>query len=220
MCGIAGMFRYPADAETRRRLVASMGEAIRHRGPDDQGEYADEDITLGMQRLSIIDLPGGHQPIATDDGLIHIIFNGEIYNYRDVRTDLQQSGETFRTNSDTEVILRQYQRHGLPGFHALNGMFAVALWDKRTGELHLVRDRMGVKPLYYHWDGRVFAFASEIKALLRLPAVTAEVEPRAIWDYLTFRYVPGPRSIWRHIHKLQPGHWLTISTAQCEPRVS
>lgn len=213
------MLRYPAPVAERLALVQRMGAAIRHRGPDDAGWHADEDVTLGMQRLSVIDVGGGHQPMATEDARVHIIFNGEIFNYRDVRAELQRAGETFATHSDTEVILRQYRRYGLAGFDALNGMFAVALWDAQTRELHLVRDRMGVKPLYYYWDGTVFAFASEIKALFELPALAREVEPRAIWDYLTFRYVPGPGTIWRHIHKLPPAHRLTIHAQQGPPRI-
>jgi asparagine synthase (glutamine-hydrolysing) len=220
MCGIAGMFQYPADTETRVRLVTAMGGAIRHRGPDDAGAYADADMTIGMQRLSVIDLPGGHQPMSTEDGQIHVVFNGEIYNFAEVKRRLEAEGETFRTRSDTEVILRQYRRRGLDGFHELNGMFAVAIWDLRTRTLHLVRDRMGVKPLYYYWDGRVFAFASEIKALLALPAVAREVNPRAVWDYLTFRYVPAPHTIWRHIAKLPAAHRLTISTDAPAPVIT
>ena len=219
MCGIAGMFRYPADRETRVQLVNAMGGEIQHRGPDDSGHFADEDITLGMQRLSIIDLPGGHQPMSSDDG-VHLVFNGEIYNYRTLQQQLAASGEQFRTRSDTEVILHQYRKHGLDGFQQMNGMFAVAIWDARSRSLHLVRDRMGVKPLYYFWDGSTFAFASEIKALLALPAVAREIEPHAIWDYLTFRYVPGPRTLWRHIFKLPPAHRLTISAQAPQPQVS
>ena len=184
------------------------------------GCYADADATIGMQRLSIIDLPGGHQPMATADGAVQIVFNGEIYNYRELRTALQAEGEAFRTASDTEVILHQYRRHGIGGVAAFNGMFAFALWDREQRALHLVRDRMGVKPLYYYWDGRTFAFASEIKALLVLPAVQREIEPRAIWDYLTFRYVPGPHTMWRYISKLPPAHRLTISAASPVPTVT
>jgi asparagine synthase (glutamine-hydrolysing) len=222
MCGIAGMLRYPASREARLDLVQQMGGAIRHRGPDDQGVYVDDDVALGLQRLSVIDLPGGHQPMATEDDQVHIVFNGEIYNYRDVRAELQRGGEVFRTESDTEVILRQYRRRGLDGFHDLNGMFAVALWDRRSRTLHLVRDRMGVKPLYYFWNGSSLAFASEIKALMQLPLVERTVDACAIWNYLTFRYVPGPKTVWRQIFKLQPGHRLSIaadaSTAPCIER--
>jgi asparagine synthase (glutamine-hydrolysing) len=218
MCGIAGFLGYPGSLDERRELVERMGGAIRHRGPDDRGSYVDEDVALGLQRLSVIDLAGGHQPMATEDAAIHIVFNGEIYNYREVREALQREGESFQTQSDTEVILRQYRRHGLAGCSALNGMFAVAIWDRRTNVLHLVRDRLGVKPLYYFWNGRTFAFGSEIKAILQLPIVERRIEPRAIWDYLTFRYVPAPQTMWNGIFKLPPGHRLSIA-AHGEPRV-
>jgi asparagine synthase (glutamine-hydrolysing) len=219
MCGIAGLFRYEAPDAVRRSLVERMSAVLRHRGPDDSGSYVDERIALGMRRLSVIDLPGGHQPMTTEDGLVHIVFNGEIYNFADIRRHLAATGECFQTHSDTEVILRHYRRNGLAGFDALNGMFAVALWDRRSRELHLVRDRLGVKPLYYFWDGRTFAFASEIKALLELPMVERQIDPRAIWDYLTFRYVPAPNTSWRHVYKLPPGHRLTIGADEGEPRV-
>lgn len=218
MCGIAGMLRYPAGLETRQALAERMGAAIEHRGPDDRGTYVDEHVALAMQRLSVIDLEGGHQPMTTPAGDIHIVFNGEIFNYRDLRSALCRSGERFATDSDTEVILHQYRRHGLEGLETLNGMFGIAIWDRRDRTLHLVRDRMGVKPLYYFWDGQVFAFASEIKSLLELPLVGRHVNERAIWDYLTFRYVPAPDTIWHNIHKLQPGHRLSISTTG-EPKI-
>ncbi len=220
MCGIAGILGYPADLETRRELVRRMGCAIRHRGPDDAGIYADQDVTLGIQRLKVIDLAGGHQPMTTEDGKVQIVYNGEVFNFVDLRDALRREGEMFRTASDTEVILRLYRRHGLEGLDALNGMFAVALWDQASRQLHLVRDRMGVKPLYYYWDGRVFAFASEIKALFELPALDLTIEPRAIWDYLTFRYVPGPGTVWKHVQKLPPAHRLTISPGGLAPHVS
>ena len=218
MCGIAGFVAYPGSLDERRDLVERMGGAIRHRGPDDRGSYVDEDVALGLQRLSVIDLATGHQPMATEDGAIHIVFNGEIFNYREVRAALQREGESFQTQSDTVVILRQYRRHGLDGFTALNGMFAVAIWDRRTGVLHLVRDRLGVKPLYYFWNGQTLAFASEIKAILQLPQVERRVEPRAIWDYLTYRYVPAPATMWRGIFKLPAGHQLSIARGS-EPRI-
>lgn len=219
MCGIAGLMRYPGDADERSDLVRRMGAAMRHRGPDDSGWFVDDDVALAVQRLSVIDLTTGHQPMSTPDG-VHIVFNGEIFNYRELRDELARRGETFLTSSDTEVILRQYHSRGLEGFQALNGMFAVALWDTRSRQLHLVRDRMGVKPLYYYWDGRVFAFASEIKALVELPRIEHAVEPHAVWDYLTFRYVPAARTVWRHVFKLPPAHHLTISACGGPPQVS
>ena len=214
------MMNFPDALEARRRIVDEMGASICHRGPDDSGNYADAHVAIGLQRLSVIDLPGGHQPMATEDDAIHIVFNGEIYNYRDLRAELIDAGETFRTGSDTEVILRQYRRHGLDGLSALNGMFAAAIWDRRSLALHLIRDRMGVKPLYYYWDGARFAFASEIKALLRVPGVGRDVNAHAIWDYLTFRYVPAPHTVWRHIYKLQPGHRLTLTAQASSPTVT
>lgn len=212
------MFGYPGSTEERRELARRMGAAIRHRGPDDSGTFVNEHVALCVQRLSVIDLAGGHQPMGTEDQAVQIAYNGEIYNYRDVRSSLIDQGEVFRTASDTEVIVRQYHRHGVDGFSALNGMFAVALWDARTQELHLVRDRLGVKPLYYYWNGRTLAFGSEIKAILQLPLVERRIEPRAVWDYLTFRYVPSPATMWSGIFKLPAGHRLTISVGG-EPRV-
>lgn len=201
-------------------VLRSMADAIRHRGPDDDGYFNSPQAGLAMRRLSVIDLSGGHQPMSSDDGKIQIVFNGEIFNFRDLRETLSGKGHVFRTQSDTEVVLRQFEESGLDGIHRLNGMFAIAIWDGRTGQLSLVRDRMGVKPLYYYWDGRRLLFASEIKALLASGWVEREVDPRSVWDYLTFRYVPGPRSIWKRIFKLPPGHWLTISRKSPGPMVS
>ena len=219
MCGIVGLFQHPAGLGGRRAIINSMSKAIRHRGPDDHGDYIDGHIALGIQRLKVVDLVTGHQPMTTPDG-VRIVFNGEIFNHRDVRAELEGDGESFKTQSDTEVVLRQYHRHGLAGFHALNGMFAAAIWDTRSGELHLIRDRMGVKPLYYFWDGKWFAFGSEIKALLEVPGLERTIEPQAIWNYLTFRYVPGPQTIWRKIHKIPPAHHLTIGLNGGPPRLT
>lgn len=205
-------------SKNRERLVDRMCGTIAHRGPDDRGSYIDDDIAIGMQRLSIVDIAGGHQPFSTEDGRVQLVFNGEIFNYKEMRQAFISDGASLRTSSDTECILHQYIRRGLDGFHELNGMFAVAIWDRRTRSLHLVRDRMGVKPLYYYWDGRTFAFASEIKAILALPQIQKAVDPRGIWDYLTFRYVPGPGSIWRNIHKVPPGHRLTVTVGSA-PRI-
>ena len=220
MCGIAGLVRFPGSPAERRAIVQRMGEVIRHRGPDDRGSFADDHAALGMQRLSIVDLAHGQQPMATADGAVHVVFNGEIYNHRELREQLTAKGETFTTNADTEVLLRQYARLGAAGFEALNGMFAAAFWDTRSHELCLVRDRLGVKPLYYYWDGRVFAFASEIKALFAVPGIEKRIEPQAIWDYLTFRYVPGPATIWRHIYQVPPAHRLSMHAVSGEPALT
>jgi asparagine synthase (glutamine-hydrolysing) len=219
MCGIAGVFNYPASAEERLDVVRGMCEALQHRGPDDSGSMVDANIAIGIRRLSIVDLIRGHQPMTTADGALHIVFNGEIFNFRELRETLIQHGERFSTDADTEVLLKQFARFGVDGLHALNGMFAMAIWDARSKTLTLARDRMGVKPLYYYWSGGIFAFASEIKAVLEPSEVIAEVNPSAIWHYLTFRYVPAPETVWKEVWKLPPAHVLTISEANPQPQV-
>ncbi len=218
MCGIAGYLGVPLSAEQRLPLLRQMCQEIAHRGPDDDGYFTDEHAGLGMRRLSIIDLSTGHQPMASEDGSKQIIFNGEIYNYQQLRLGLEQRGHRFKTQSDTEVILRQYEQDGPMCVQKFNGMFAFAIWDTKSKSLFLARDRMGVKPLYYYWDGRKFLFASEIKVLLATGLVPRELNERALWDYLTFRYVPQPQSIWRNVYKLPPGHSLTICLEDSEPR--
>lgn len=210
MCGIAGYLDPAIDAAAGAGVLAQMGQAIQHRGPDDVGIFAEDGVGLTTRRLSIIDLAGGRQPMATEDGRLVVAFNGEIYNHREVARTLEQRGIVFSTASDTEVVLRLLAAEGLAGLARLNGMFAIALWDRRDRRLHLIRDRFGVKPLYYAWDGRRLWFASEIKALLAGGAWPTSVEPHALWDYLTFRYCPAPRTIWRQIFKLPPGHHLSI----------
>ncbi len=197
-----------------------MCAAIVHRGPDDQGFYADDDCGLGFQRLSIVDLESGHQPMATDDGRIVICFNGEIFNHVELRDDLTRSGLQFRTRSDTEVILRLYEAMGIDGLARLNGMFAIVIWDKRQGVLHLVRDRLGVKPLYYARVGNALLFGSEIKSILASRRIEKSVNRQAVWDFLTYRYVPAPQTIWDGIFKLPPAHRLELRLGDAEPRVS
>lgn len=217
MCGIVGYMGLRLSREERLPFLHQMCDAIIHRGPDDDGYYADEHAGLGMRRLSIIDLSTGHQPIANEDGSTQIVFNGEIYNYKELRPRLQSQGHTFQTQSDTEIILRQYEQDGPACVHKFNGMFAFAIWDRNKKTLFIARDRMGVKPLYYYWDGRTFLFASEIKALLATGLVPRELNEQALWDYLTFRYIPQPQSIWRNVYKLSPGHSLTICLENPEP---
>jgi asparagine synthase (glutamine-hydrolysing) len=217
MCGIIGYFNLSLEAEERLPLLRRMCGTIAHRGPDDEGYYADDRIGLGVRRLSIIDLGGGHQPISNEDGSKHIAYNGEVYNFGDLRHRLESQGHRFSTASDTEVILHQYEQEGPACVHRLNGMFAFAIWDRTAGTLFLARDRMGIKPLYYYWDGRCLLFASEIKALLASGYVARELNLRALWDYLTFRYVPQPETIWENVYKLLPGHTLTISAGRPEP---
>ena len=220
MCGIAGYLNLDLTAEQRLPLLRRMCDAIRHRGPDDDGCFADASAGLGMRRLSIIDLTGGHQPLANEDGSCTIVFNGEIYNYAELRTRLQQRGHQFRTAADTEVILHLYEERGEACVQELNGMFAFAIWDTRRRRLLLARDRMGIKPLYYFLDGPRLVFASEIKAILASDAVPRTIRDAAIWDYLTFRYVPQPATIWQNVHKLPPGHLLTFAADAPAPVVS
>ncbi|HZI17546.1 MAG TPA: asparagine synthase (glutamine-hydrolyzing) [Pyrinomonadaceae bacterium] len=210
MCGIVGVAGEIGRDEALS-VVARMNEAIFHRGPDDEGSWAEDGFAFGMRRLSIIDLSGGHQPMWDDRTGLGVVFNGEVYNYRELRERMTREGETWATHSDTEVVLKSLARSGLEGVNGWNGMFAVAAYDARDRSLLLVRDRMGVKPLYYFWDGRRLLFASEVKALLASGLVPRRLDRQAVWDYLTYRYVPGPSSVWEGVRKLPPGHALKFS---------
>ena len=204
MCGISGWIG-PPDPEA----AARMHSALRHRGPDEQGSWSDPRATLLHERLSIIDLAGGHQPMANEDGRIRIIFNGEIYNYRELRAGLLARGHRFTTNSDTEVILHLYEEDGERCPEKLIGMFAFAIWDSRDGSLLLARDRMGIKPLFHAEAGGCFLFSSELKALLAHGGVKRDLDPQGLDHYLTFMYVPAPGTIVRGVSKLPPGCTLT-----------
>ncbi|WP_349592038.1 asparagine synthase (glutamine-hydrolyzing) [Azospirillum argentinense] len=217
MCGIAGILDPQCPPEEKRILLARMTDAIRHRGPDGEGITADGLVGLGMRRLAIIDLPGGEQPMADADASVQLVFNGEIYNFAILREELARRGHVFRTRSDTEVVLRLYLDGGLPALERMNGMFAIAIWDGRSRTLHLMRDRLGVKPLYVAWDGQRLLFASEIKAILASGVWQPRVSGQAVWDYLTFRYVPGNRCIWEDIWKLPPGHCLSVPAGEPPP---
>lgn len=190
-----------------------MGQQLRHRGPDGDGYLLDGPVGLAHRRLSIIDLSGGAQPITNEDHTIHVVFNGEIYNYSDLRASLIRRGHVFRTSSDTEVLVHLYEDAGEHMPEQLNGMFALAIWDSRRRELFLCRDRMGEKPLYYttSLDGFRFAFASELKALSALPMWQGEVDERGVADFLALGYIPDPNTIYRGVSKLQAAHSLTIT---------
>ncbi|HMQ03345.1 MAG TPA: asparagine synthase (glutamine-hydrolyzing) [Pyrinomonadaceae bacterium] len=208
MCGIVGIAGDLSREECLAHL-AKMNGAIVHRGPDDDGIWAEDGFGFAMRRLSIIDLAGGKQPIWDEASERGIVFNGEVYNYRSLRSVLDLNGSSgWTTESDTEVVLRTLVKKGEKGIHDFNGMFAFATWDKRSKSLLLVRDRMGVKPLYYFWDGKTLIFASEIKAILSTGIVEPKIDHQSLWDYLTYRYVPGPNTIWQNIYKLPPGHLL------------
>lgn len=216
MCGITGWFNLQVPSNEQRPLLQQMCSTIGHRGPDDQGVFLDEFVGLGFQRLSIVDLQGGHQPMGNDDGSIQLVFNGEIFNHNALRNELQASGAQFKTSSDTEVLLCLYERFGLQAFDRMNGMFAVAIWDRRKGLFHLVRDRLGVKPLYYAKVGKSLIFGSEIKAILASGQIPKNINEHALWDYLTFRYVPAPETIWQGVMKLPPAHSLTLRLNQSD----
>jgi asparagine synthase (glutamine-hydrolysing) len=210
MCGIAGFiadydgFSAPR-ADERLDLVRRMCDAIRHRGPDDEGFFIDDDAALGMRRLSIIDLSSGHQPIHNEDRTVWIVFNGEIYNFRELRTDLEGRGHRFYTNTDTEVIVHAYEQWGTQAIRRLRGMFGLAIWDTRSRSLLLARDRIGIKPLYYAQAPRGIYFGSEIKSILQSPDVPRELDLDALDHYLSFLYTPSDRSIFRSVRKLPPG---------------
>jgi asparagine synthase (glutamine-hydrolysing) len=208
MCGINGVFHY-REGEPERALVTRQAHAQRHRGPDDRDVWCEGPVALGQRRLSIVDLsPGGHQPMPNEDRSIWVTFNGELYNWPEVRPQLAARGHAFRGNSDTEMLLHLWEEKG-PGLLAdLRGMFAFALYDTRQRTLLLARDRLGKKPLFYHDDGRRIVFASELKSLMLDPSVPREADPRSIADFLTFQYVPSPQSIFRGVRKLPPGHRL------------
>ncbi len=208
MCGICGIADFDSHADDFRHRLPEMVRVLNHRGPDDSGVWVEERAGLGHSRLSIIDLSDGHQPMSNEDGSIRIAYNGEIYNYRELRSELMARGHRFRTRSDTEVIVHLYEEDGVECVRRLRGMFAFAVWDARAGAMFLVRDRLGIKPLYYTMLGDRLVFGSEIKAILAHGEVPREVRPDALSDYLTFLYVPAPKTMFRDIWKLPAGHWL------------
>jgi asparagine synthase (glutamine-hydrolysing) len=219
MCGITGaIWNDPAkavDAETLRRMT----DVLRHRGPDDEGEHRSDyqvrpgrdalpGVALGHRRLAVIDLTSGHQPMPNEDETVWVVANGEIYNYHQLRRRLEGAGHRFRTDCDSEVIVHLYEDEDLEMLQYLQGMFALAVWDARKGQLLLARDRLGQKPLVYRHEANRLLFASELKSLLEVPGVPREVDPRALDEYLTYQYVPYPRTIFRGIAKLLPAHYL------------
>jgi asparagine synthase (glutamine-hydrolysing) len=210
MCGICGVFDRsgrPIDVPLLRRMTHSM----RHRGPDGDGLFYDVHVALGHRRLSIIDLEGGAQPMENEDGRLRVVFNGEIYNFVELREVLEAFGHEFKTHSDTEVILHAYEQWGKDCVRRFNGMFAFALWDASTQEVFIARDHLGIKPLYYAEVGTRVMFASEIKAILEDSACPREVDIQALGELFTFRYVPSPATLFKGIRKLPPGHRMTVS---------
>ncbi len=228
MCGIAGFLHHKSDLTTSsdtteanqltKKHLIEMGNAIAHRGPDAHGEYLDDFVGLSHRRLSILDLSvAGNQPMFSTDENVVIVFNGEIYNFLDLKAQLEKDGVVFATGTDTEVIIKLYEREGVKCLDKLNGMFAFALWDKQEKQLFIARDRLGKKPLYYYSDPAEpsrFCFASEIKAILALPDIKKELRLDAAYDFFAYQYVPDPKSIFTHIHKLPPAHFMLIKDGQ------
>lgn len=211
MCGIVGTLDWSGERPPDRDLLRRMLAIIRHRGPDEFGLYIDRRAGIGCARLSILDLSTGQQPIANEDESLWIVFNGEIYNYLELRAELEQAGHHFRTRSDTEVILHLYEDLGPACLHRLNGQFAIAIWDSRKGELFLARDRLGIRPLFYTLlPDRGLVFASEIKALLLAPRIQARIAPQAVVQAFTFWAPLAPRTIFEDILELPPGHYMQV----------
>jgi len=214
MCGICGVINAAPDRQIDRDRLTSMTMALEHRGPDDFGEWTNGRAGMAMRRLSVIDLFRGHQPMINEDRSLILVFNGEIYNYRDLRSALEEKGHTFRTLSDTEVILRAYEEWGDNCLHHFNGMFAFALYDAELDRLLLARDRVGIKPLFYTVKDGTIAFASELDSLLQSGKVSGRLNPSAIDAYFTFLYVPAPDTIFRGVHKLRPGEKLVYERGE------
>ena len=210
MCGICGKLTFRGEQTVSPALVKAMADTIYHRGPDDEGYYVSGPVGLGFRRLSIIDLKTGHQPLSNEDGTIWIIFNGEIYNYLELRGLLLSKGHVFKTSTDTEVIVHLYEEFGPECLQKLRGMFGFAIWDGNTKSLFLARDRVGIKPVYYCLTTTSLIFASEIKAILADPSIRREIAPELIDRFLTLKYVPGEETLLKGIQKLAPGHYLLV----------
>jgi asparagine synthase (glutamine-hydrolysing) len=215
MCGIAGQFNFQRGEPVERETIVRMARSIAHRGPDDEGFFIAGGVGLGFRRLSIIDLAGGHQPMSDAEETVWIIFNGEIYNYRELRAELQNKGHQFRTSSDTEVIIHGYKEWGTRVFDRLNGMFGLAIWDVPNQRLVVARDAMGIKLVYYRIADGQLAFGSEIRAVLAADDATPEVDPAATNLFLRFRYTPSPYTIFKGVRKLAPGTMLAVEKGKC-----
>ena len=219
MCGICGIFYTDRTRRVERGPLAVMNDRIVHRGPDDEGFFLDGNVGLAMRRLSIIDVKTGHQPIANEDENLWIVYNGELYNHEELRKDLESRGHRYRTKSDTETIIHLYEEYGPDCVKYLRGMFAFAIWDRRRRHLFIARDRLGIKPLYYLFDGQTLLFGSEIKTILAFPGVRAEFNRATLAEYLAFGYIPEPETMYAGINKLLPGHVMEIGEGG-SPRIS
>ena len=210
MCGICGIVFRDRSQHVSSDVLAAMNRRLIHRGPDDEGIFVDENAGFAMRRLSIIDVQAGHQPQSNENEDIWIVYNGEIYNHAELRPQLEAKGHRYRTHSDTETIVHLYEEYGRDCVKHLRGMFAFAIWDRRKHVLFAARDRLGIKPFYYRWDGKAFIFGSEIKAILACPGVAAEFNRNVLAEYLAFGYVTGEETMFAGIRKLPPGHTLEL----------
>jgi asparagine synthase (glutamine-hydrolysing) len=215
MCGIAGQYNYQRREPVERETIMRMARSIAHRGPDDEGFFVAGPVGLGFRRLSIIDLASGHQPMSDPEETVWVIFNGEIYNYKELRAELQSKGHQFRTNSDTEVIIHGYKAWGTDVFNHLNGMFGLAIWDVHNERLVVARDAMGIKLIYYRLADGQLTFGSEIRAVLAAEDSKPEVDPVAVNLFLRFRYTPSPHTIFKGVRKLAPGTLLLVEKGRC-----
>lgn len=212
MCGICGLWNFDPSLPVDREVVVRMARRIRHRGPDEEGIHCEGSVGLGFRRLSIVDVAGSHQPMANEDRSAWIVFNGEIYNFQELRADLVDR-HSFQTRGDTETLLHNYDDHGPAGVTRLRGMFAFAVWDARQRQMTLTVDRFGKKPLYYALDDRRLVFGSELKVLREVPGLSFDVDPEALDDYLAGGFIHAPRSIFRGVRKVPPGHYLVVDAA-------
>ena len=210
MCGIFGIHFFDSQRTVNRQMVQEATDVMHHRGPDDSGYFVDSNTGLGHRRLSIIDLSSGHQPMTNEDGAVVLVYNGEIYNYKEIKGELVSKGHIFRTDCDTEVIVHGYEEWGEDCLQKFNGMFAFVLLDKRHRRIWAVRDRLGIKPLYYYQDNDVFIAASEIKAILKTGLVKSALNENVLDAYFSVGYVPGPETMFRDIRKVLPGHFLLV----------
>lgn len=218
MCGICGIAHDDLNLAVEKGVLVEMNRRMIHRGPDDEGYFLDGPVGLAMRRLSIIDLVTGHQPMISEDGRVVVVCNGEIYNFRELKTDLAKLGYHFRTESDTEIIPYLYQEYGDEFLTRMNGMFGLALWDSGRRRLIIARDRMGKKPLYWTYHNGAFVFSSELKSLLQHPLINRTIDRVALAKYLAYEYIPAPKSIFEGVHKLQPGHMLSLHDGAVEIR--
>jgi asparagine synthase (glutamine-hydrolysing) len=212
MCGIVGFYDF--NKRTDGEVLTCMRDVLTHRGPDDSGIYIDEynHVGLGHRRLSILDLSSlGHQPMSNENKSIWITYNGEVYNYKEIRKELIEKGYNFKSNTDTEVLIKAYEEWGMECVHKFIGMFAIAIWDRKQQKLYLLRDRVGVKPLYYFYKDGLFLFGSELKALMRHPQFDKNIDFSALHLYLRYGYIPAPFTIFKSTYKVKPGHYLSVS---------